>query len=115
MDYIIDTVHSLLADGQQRLPLALARLALVSPVLDPTTRVKYVSCLLTDSLVYTSRNVPNFCLVSSRRYLGSVKRSHCLPCDAVELHVLGRLLTYYGQIVTNAEARFNVALRPQKP
>ena len=78
MDYITDTVHSLLAYGQQR--LALARLELVSPVLDPTTRrVNYVSCLLTDSLVYTSRNVPTFCLVSSRRYLGSVKRSHYLP------------------------------------
>ena len=35
--------------------------------------------------------------------------------DEVELHVLGCRLTYEGQIVTNAEARFNVAFRPQKP
>ena len=35
--------------------------------------------------------------------------------DEVELHVLGCRLTYQGQIVTNAEARFRVALRPQKP
>ena len=35
--------------------------------------------------------------------------------DKVELHVLGCRLTYQGQIVTNAEARFSVALRPQKP
>ena len=33
----------------------------------------------------------------------------------VELHVLGRRLTYQGQTVTSAEARFNVAVRPQKP
>ena len=33
----------------------------------------------------------------------------------VELHVLGCRLTYWGQTVTNAEARFSVALRPQKP
>ena len=30
--------------------------------------------------------------------------------DDVELRVLGCRLTYQGQIVTNAEARFNVAL-----
>ena len=35
--------------------------------------------------------------------------------DEVELHVLECRWTYKGQIVTNAEARFNVALRPQKP
>ena len=35
--------------------------------------------------------------------------------DEIELHVLGCRLTYLGQIVTNAEARFSVALRPQKP
>ena len=35
--------------------------------------------------------------------------------DDVELHVLECRLTYLGQIMTNAEARFNVALRPQKP
>ena len=33
--------------------------------------------------------------------------------DDVDLRVLGCRLTYYGQIVTNA--RFNVALSPQKP
>ena len=33
----------------------------------------------------------------------------------VELQVLGCRLTYLGQTVTHAEARFNVALRPQKP
>ena len=33
----------------------------------------------------------------------------------VELHVLECRLTYKGQTVTNAEARFNVTLRPQKP
>jgi len=35
--------------------------------------------------------------------------------DDVELHILGCRLTYWGQTVTNAEAWFNVALRPQKP
>ena len=35
--------------------------------------------------------------------------------DEVELQVLGCRLTYEGQIVSNAEARFSVALRPQKP
>ena len=32
-----------------------------------------------------------------------------------ELRVLGCRMTYWGQILTNAKARFNVALRPQKP
>ena len=31
------------------------------------------------------------------------------------LNVLGCRLTYQGQAVTNAEARFNIALRPRKP
>ena len=35
--------------------------------------------------------------------------------DEVELHVLGCRLTYERQTVSNAEARFSVALRPQKP
>ena len=35
--------------------------------------------------------------------------------DEAELRVLGYRFTYQEQIVTNAEARFNVALRPQKP
>ena len=33
----------------------------------------------------------------------------------VELHVLGCRLTYIREKLTNAEARFSVALRPQKP
>ena len=35
--------------------------------------------------------------------------------EDVELHVLGCRLTYKGQTVTSAEARFIVALRSQKP
>ena len=35
--------------------------------------------------------------------------------DEVMLNVLRCQLTYYGQVVTNAEARFNIALRPRKP
>ena len=35
--------------------------------------------------------------------------------DDAELHVLGCRLTYQEQTVTDAEAQFNVALRPQKP
>ena len=35
--------------------------------------------------------------------------------DDVELHVLGCRLTYYGQIVTDAEAWFNNSLRLRKP
>ena len=31
------------------------------------------------------------------------------------LNVLGCRLTYYGQTETNAEAWFNIALRPRKP
>ena len=31
------------------------------------------------------------------------------------LNVLGCRLTYQGQVVTNAEARFNNSLRPRKP
>ena len=31
------------------------------------------------------------------------------------LNVLRCQLTYYGQVVTNAEARFNKSLRPRKP
>ena len=38
-----------------------------------------------------------------------------LTSGEVELHVLGCRLTYWGQIITNAEARFSIALRPQKP
>ena len=33
----------------------------------------------------------------------------------VAVHVLGCRLTCYGQVVTNAEARFSFALRPRKP
>ena len=35
--------------------------------------------------------------------------------DEVLLSVLRCQLTYSGQVVTNAEARFNNALRPRKP
>ena len=35
--------------------------------------------------------------------------------DEVMLNVLGCRLTYEGQAETNAEARFNIALRPRKP
>ena len=36
-------------------------------------------------------------------------------CGEVLLNVLRCQLTYYGQVVTNAEARFNKSLRPRKP
>ena len=35
--------------------------------------------------------------------------------DELMLNVLRCRLTYYGQVVTNAEARFNNSLRPRKP
>ena len=35
--------------------------------------------------------------------------------QVVLLNVLGCRLTYYGQAETNAEAWFNIALRPRKP
>ena len=35
--------------------------------------------------------------------------------DEVLLSVLRCQLTYQGQVVTNAEARFNNSLRPRKP
>ena len=35
--------------------------------------------------------------------------------DEVLLNVLRCQLTYYGQVVTNAKARFNKSLRPRKP
>ena len=35
--------------------------------------------------------------------------------DELMLNVLRRQLTYQGQAVTNAEAWFNIALRPRKP
>ena len=35
--------------------------------------------------------------------------------DELMLNVLRHQLTYYGQVVTNAEARFNKSLRPWKP
>ena len=43
--------------------------------------------------------------------------SHTAPDDDDELmlNVLRCHLTYYGQVVTNAEARFNNSLRPRKP
>ena len=35
--------------------------------------------------------------------------------DELMLNVLRCQLTYWGQVVTNAEARFNNSLRPRKP
>ena len=35
--------------------------------------------------------------------------------DELMLNVLRCQLTYLGQVVTNAEARFNKSLRPRKP
>ena len=35
--------------------------------------------------------------------------------DELMLNVLRCHLTYWGQVVTNAEARFNNSLRPRKP
>ena len=35
--------------------------------------------------------------------------------DQLMLYVLRCQLTYLGQVVTNAEARFNNSLRPRKP
>ena len=35
--------------------------------------------------------------------------------DELMLNVLRCQLTYQGQVVTNAEARFNKSLRPRKP
>ena len=37
------------------------------------------------------------------------------PSDELMLNVLICQLTYQGQVVTNAEARFNNSLRPRKP
>ena len=37
-----------------------------------------------------------------------------LPDDVVLLSVLRCQLTYQGQVVTNAEAWFNIGLRPQR-
>ena len=36
-------------------------------------------------------------------------------CDELMLNALRCQLTYQGQVVTNAEARFNKSLRPRKP
>ena len=47
--------------------------------------------------------------------LGSKIASRQVGGQVVLLNVLGCRLTYQGQVVTNAEARFNIALRPRKP
>ena len=39
----------------------------------------------------------------------------CSNSDEVMLNVLGCQMTYQGQTETNAEAWFNIALRPRKP
>ena len=41
--------------------------------------------------------------------------SAILSLDELMLNVLRCQLTYWGQVVTNAEARFNNSLRPRKP
>ena len=54
---------------------------------------------------------------------GLMHRGDCINCetcyfdddDEVMLNVLRCRLTYQGQAVTNAEAWFSIALRPQKP
>ena len=43
------------------------------------------------------------------------KTSRTTDDDEVMLNVLRCQLTYQGQDVTNAEAWFNIALRPRKP
>ena len=42
-------------------------------------------------------------------------RDFIITDDDVMLNVLGCQLTYEGQVVTSAEARFNNSLRPRKP
>ena len=42
-------------------------------------------------------------------------KSFAADDDEMMLNVLRCQLTYLGQVVTNAEARFSNSLRPQKP
>ena len=53
----------------------------------------------------------NVCWSLTIQILYSVSVSY----DEVLLNVLRCQLTYQGQVVTNAEARFNKSLRPRKP
>ena len=54
--------------------------------------------------------------VGPQHKLGSVTHLiHDDDNDEVMLNVLRCQLTYWGQAVTNAEAWFNIALRPRKP
>ena len=59
--------------------------------------------------------VPLLTSLTPYRWAKPAHRNGCDDDDEVELDVLGCRLTYEGQAETNAEARFNVALRPQKP
>ena len=54
----------------------------------------------------------SICIAAEDQQTTKTKR---VDDDDVELHVHGCRLTYQEQIVTSAEARFSVALRPQKP
>ena len=56
--------------------------------------------------------------VSTNHNLTFLKRKESRSSDGdgeVLLNVLRCQLTYLGQVVTNAEARFNKSLRPRKP
>ena len=54
-------------------------------------------------------------LNNGRDCLRGLYSAVCFPVDEVLLNVLRCQLTYYGQVVTNAEARDNKSLRPRKP
>ena len=56
------------------------------------------------------------CLDENPSTCQSGKKAETVTGDEVLLNVLRCQLTYYwGQAVTNAEAWFNIALRPRKP
>ena len=58
----------------------------------------------------------NFLLQDQLSVLTLISVSVPLPCDdEVLLSVLRCQLTYLGQVVTSAKARFNNSLRPRKP
>ena len=80
------------------------------PVLSSSTWASYVS-LWSDNTAYCRSTSP-----SGRGYLTPGDKLRDADADVDhELHVLGCRLTYLGPTVTNAEAWFNVAVRPQKP
>ena len=83
-------------------------------------RKRYLSC---NSYVPTQRCIK----FSSGKFVGTHVRRVALTAaawahrhfasddDELMLNVLRCQLTYQGQVVTNAEARFNNSLRPRKP